>query len=149
MSFPFYAIFPTQISKKYGIVLCYLQPCHVCMYVCSENICECKRNDKYEMWQSPPAGQAGLRVHPGSLPMKKCAKKSQKTSTKIQGSTCTCTSIHLWLLISISIQHCSPLQMSKQSDNGHAGATNSPTAKAGSEKTTRGEHFKSRQRRAL
>ena len=27
------------------------------------------------MWQSPPAGQAGLRVHPGSLPMKKCAKK--------------------------------------------------------------------------
>ena len=24
MSFPFYAIFPTQISKKYSIVLCYL-----------------------------------------------------------------------------------------------------------------------------
>ena len=23
MSFPFYAIFPTQISKKYSIVLCY------------------------------------------------------------------------------------------------------------------------------
>ena len=26
MSFPFYAIFPTQISKKYSIVLCYLNP---------------------------------------------------------------------------------------------------------------------------
>ena len=25
MSFPFYAIFPTQISKKYSIVLCYLK----------------------------------------------------------------------------------------------------------------------------
>ena len=24
MSFPFYAIFPTQISKKYSIVLCYM-----------------------------------------------------------------------------------------------------------------------------
>ena len=26
MSFPFYAIFPTQISKKYSIVLCYPPP---------------------------------------------------------------------------------------------------------------------------
>ena len=26
MSFPFYAIFPTQISKKYSIVLCYVHP---------------------------------------------------------------------------------------------------------------------------
>ena len=28
MSFPFYAIFPTQISKKYSIVLCYTQGHH-------------------------------------------------------------------------------------------------------------------------
>ena len=29
MSFPFYAIFPTQVSKKYSIVLCY-ETTHTC-----------------------------------------------------------------------------------------------------------------------
>ena len=33
MSFPFYAIFPTQISKKYSIVLCYAPTCNGDLYL--------------------------------------------------------------------------------------------------------------------